>query len=145
MGTKSAQNISYHAISRISFVKPYVVFHHDNKKDRLYGLFCYHYCVIERSNNIFLYINYLYVKIVPLFNNNNGYKKLRRKGMVRRDELDWVVVNLNNINMDAMSESEKRQIGYNWHEMLKKFYSNPENEIKFQEWLKEKYKTISHE
>lgn len=60
-------------------------------------------------------------------------------------ELDWVVVNLNNINMDAMSESEKRQIGYNWHEMLKKFYSNPENEIKFQEWLKEKYKTISHE
>ena len=47
--------------------------------------------------------------------------------------------------MDNMSESEKRQIGYNWHEMLEKFYLNPENEKKFQEWLKEKYKTISHE
>lgn len=65
--------------------------------------------------------------------------------MVRRVELDWVVINLNNINIDAMSESEKRQIGYNWNEMLEKFYSNPKNERKFQEWLKEKYKTISHE
>ena len=56
--------------------------------------------------------------------------------MVRRVELDLVVINLNNINIDNMPESEKRQIGYNWHEMLEKFYSNPENERKFQEWLK---------
>ena len=59
--------------------------------------------------------------------------------MVRRVELDWVVINLNNINIEAMSESEKRQIGYNWHELMKKFYSNPENERKFQEWLKNKH------
>lgn len=59
--------------------------------------------------------------------------------MVRRVELNWVVINLNNINIDAIPESEKRQIGYNWHEMLKNFYSNPENERKFQEWLKNKH------
>ena len=74
------------------------------------------------TSNIFLLRNYVYVKIVPLFNNNKGYKNLRKKGMVRRVELDLVVINLNNINIDNMSESEKRQIGYNWHEMLEKFY-----------------------
>ena len=31
-----------------------------------------------------------------------------------------------------------RIIGFAWYELLEKFYSNPENEAKFQKWLKEK-------
>ncbi len=56
--------------------------------------------------------------------------------MVRRVEHNLIAISLNNINFDNMPETEKRLIGYHWYEMLEKFYSNPENERKFQKWLK---------
>lgn len=42
------------------------------------------------------------------------------------------------IDVSLISKAEGRIIGFHWYEMLERFYSNPEIEAKFQEWVKEK-------
>lgn len=41
------------------------------------------------------------------------------------------------IDITKIKTADARIIGYGWHDMLDKFYSNPDNERKFCEWLKE--------
>lgn len=42
------------------------------------------------------------------------------------------------IDVSLISKAEGRIIGFHWYEMLERFYSNPEIEAKFQEYVKAK-------
>ncbi len=43
------------------------------------------------------------------------------------------------IDVSLISKEEGRIIGLHWYEMLERFYSNPEIEAKFQEWVRNKH------
>jgi len=55
--------------------------------------------------------------------------------MVRRIELEVKSLPYK-LDISKISKQDAREIGFGWHELLEDFYSNPENERKFQEWLK---------
>ena len=42
------------------------------------------------------------------------------------------------VDVSRIGPADARIIGYEWYQMLSRFYANPENERKFQAWLKEK-------
>lgn len=44
------------------------------------------------------------------------------------------------IDVSKISKAEGRLIGLRFKDLLEKFYSNPENERKFQEWLAKRQK-----
>ena len=44
------------------------------------------------------------------------------------------------IDVSLIGPADARVIGHDWYELLEEFYSNPENEKKFQKWLKSKEK-----
>ena len=46
---------------------------------------------------------------------------------------------------DSIFGANARIIGFAWYELLEKFYSNHENEAKFQKWLKDKEKRKNEE
>lgn len=48
------------------------------------------------------------------------------------------------IDVSLISKAEGRIIGFHWYEMLERFYSNPEIEAKFQEYVKAKNENESN-
>ncbi len=55
--------------------------------------------------------------------------------MVRRVELEAISLPYK-FDVSKVSKREARVIGLGRNEFFEEFYSNPENERKFQEWLK---------
>lgn len=49
------------------------------------------------------------------------------------------------IDVALIGPADAKIIGYGWYELLERFYSKPENEKKFQEWLKEMKKEKKNE
>ena len=49
------------------------------------------------------------------------------------------------IDVALIGPADARIIGYSWYEMIERFYAKPENEKKFQTWLKEMKKEKKNE